>query len=420
MIKQSADVAERLLVPCSTLIVGSSNTDYTLAGIARLPQLGETVLVQGPDVSFQITPGGKSANASIASSRYFSGREEGTVSLITSVGKDENGRNALQNYEREGVFAALSKQCSGEASGIALILVTDTGENAILVAPGANSTLTPGDFMTTAADGQGGARLEELRTASVVLMQLEIPFETVQWLASMLYAPPLPVIRPLLLLNLAPLGPEITESMLQSLFIYSPIIILNELECKQLLKTLLANHPDDLGEALVLAERGEWRPCLTSVMQKSPELQATIVTLGAAGACALHRLMSSATSKVSESSEASTTDTRLEWLQETAALPSSLGQAVDTTGAGDCFCGVLAAALAEKLARYCQQPSRRKGSLPGPAVNSLDANEFASAFRHAIAAATLSVSRRGAQPSFPNRKEIENFVCQGERPANMI
>lgn len=414
----SAGQVERRLTPCSVLVVGSSNTDYVLAGIARLPQLGETVLVQGPKVSFQVTPGGKSANASIASSRYFSGRNDGTVCLIASVGKDENGRNALQNCEREGVFAALSKQSVEEASGVALILVTHLGENAILVAPGANSILTPDDFQGHAADGQGNVRLEELRTASVVLMQLEIPMDTVRWVADALFTPPLPALGPLLLLNLAPLGADVTEAMLEALFAHSPIIIVNELECKQLMKTLLASNPEEMSLALSLAEQGEWRGCQTRVMERAPSLRALIVTLGAAGACALHRFGARIASESSASTETSTSRTTLEWLHEPAELLPDFGPVVDTTGAGDCFCGVLAAALAEELAKRCQQTARPMKSSPTTGVVGLDATEFGRAFRFATAAATLSVTRKGAQQSFPKREEVERFIRQLQnRPA---
>jgi ribokinase len=399
MVGNQEKEVERDLVPCSVLVVGSSNTDYVLSGLNRLPQLGETVLVQGANVSFRTAAGGKSANAAVAASRFFAGEAQGSVSLITSVGEDENGRNALQNYEREGIFAALSKRSPSEASGIALILVLSSGENAILVAPGANANLRPMDFEATAVDGHGEARLAELRAASVVLMQLEIPYDTVRWVADALYAPPLPRQRPVLIVNLAPMGCELTEPMLQELFFYGPIIVVNEVECGQLLRILWANNTEALEETLETAAHDDWRTCLTGLMERAPALAAIILTRGAAGACAVHRF-----------GMASGTGSTLQWIQVAAVLSVGSASVVDTTGAGDCFCGYLAAALAQILYRRSAHASRHAESATASRNLSLDDADFSRALRYATAAATLSVTRKGAQESYPVLQEVERFL----------
>ena len=139
-------------------VVGSINLDL-VARVERLPRPGETVT----GATFTRVPGGKGANQAVAAARL--GAE---VTLIGCVGDDAFGRDALVELERAGVALDRLRRIDGE-SGVAFITVDASGENEIVVAPGANLELRPEDVDLPDADG--------------VLCQLEIPLETVAHVA---------------------------------------------------------------------------------------------------------------------------------------------------------------------------------------------------------------------------------------------
>lgn len=144
------------------VVVGSINTDL-VSVTERMPLSGETVL--GSD--FKIYPGGKGANQAVSVARLGY-----PVRMIGRVGSDSFGRDAHMHLKSAGVDTELVETNEGP-SGIAVICVTTTGDNSIIVTPGANATLTP-------------VYLEqyysEIRNAGAVLTQLEIPLETVEYL----------------------------------------------------------------------------------------------------------------------------------------------------------------------------------------------------------------------------------------------
>ena len=140
------------------VVVGSSNTDMTIKA-AHLPARGETVL----GGSFQMGPGGKGANQAVAAARLG-----GDVTFICKVGRDLFGDNAIRGYEADGIDTTHILR-SEKPSGVALILVDDTGENVISVAPGANGDLTPGDIESVR---------DVIESADYVILQLEIPVES--------------------------------------------------------------------------------------------------------------------------------------------------------------------------------------------------------------------------------------------------
>ncbi len=145
------------------VVVGSINTDL-VAVAGRIPAVGETII--GTD--FQIHPGGKGANQAVAVARLGY-----PVQLIGRLGDDPFGaqlRTYLQNtgVDIEGVAA------SAGTSGVAVIVLSTGGENSIVVTPGANAEVTPEDI---------AKNLEVIRRAGIVLTQLEIPLETVEYLA---------------------------------------------------------------------------------------------------------------------------------------------------------------------------------------------------------------------------------------------
>ncbi len=141
---------QHLLVVLSTpriTVVGSANIDL-VARCERLPRRGETV----SDAVFERIPGGKGANQAVAAARLGA-----RVRFVGRIGRDDL---VLRSLRREGVDTSGVVRDEGE-SGVALILVESSGENVIVVAPGANRRLTPGDV--------------ELGEADAVICQLEIP-----------------------------------------------------------------------------------------------------------------------------------------------------------------------------------------------------------------------------------------------------
>lgn len=142
------------------VVVGSSNTDM-IVKVPRLPSPGETVLGH----NFQIVNGGKGANQAVAAARAG-----GVVTFITCVGDDTFGKRSLEFYKSEGIDVSCIKKDNQVASGVALINVAESGENSISVAPGANSSLKPEDISKNS---------KVLQSADMILLQLEIPLETI-------------------------------------------------------------------------------------------------------------------------------------------------------------------------------------------------------------------------------------------------
>lgn len=156
---------QRPLVPKPIVVVGSINLDL-VAVAPRIPSVGETVL--GTD--FQTHPGGKGANQAVAAARLGY-----PVQMIGRVGNDAFGTQLRDHLEKAGVGTAGVATSEG-ASGVAVIEVSSSGENSIIVAPGANSSLTPQDLL---------ANLPLIRQAGLILAQLEIPLETIEQLAEL-------------------------------------------------------------------------------------------------------------------------------------------------------------------------------------------------------------------------------------------
>lgn len=156
------------------VVVGSINTDLVTV-TERMPLAGETVL--GSD--FKIYPGGKGANQAVAVARLGY-----PVRMIGRVGSDSFGRDARMHLNQAGVDTGLVATNDGP-SGVAVICVSGTGDNRIIVTPGANGTLTPAHVEQ---------HYEEIRNAGAVLMQLEIPLETVECVAEICSREDVPLI----------------------------------------------------------------------------------------------------------------------------------------------------------------------------------------------------------------------------------
>src|SRR5690554_3238518 len=157
------------------IVVGSSNTDMVVK-VPHIPAPGETIL--GTD--FMSIPGGKGANQAVAAAR--AGAE---VAFVACVADDTLGVQAIENYKKDNINTSYIKVHPGGHSGIALINVADDGENSIAVAPGANSHLLPEDILKadTAFDD-----------SKLVLVQLEIPLDTVVAVADLAASKGIPFI----------------------------------------------------------------------------------------------------------------------------------------------------------------------------------------------------------------------------------
>jgi ribokinase len=293
-------------------VAGSANLDFVVR-VPRIPSPGETVL--GGDLVF--VPGGKGANQAVASA-WAGGAE---TEMLLAVGDDWLSGLIEASLRAAGV--RLHKVVMPERhSGVAMICVSDDSENAIAVAPGANSELR-------------GEHLPPLHGVSHLLLQLETPLPIVTAYARAAREQGVSVV-----LNAAP-AQELPPGLLSAV----DVLIVNESEL-----------------AVVAGRQG-------SIADKLDRLDCpcTVVTLGARGCCA-----SIGGKAIME--------------------PGFPVASVDTTAAGDAFCGTFAAGLGDRR--------------PLPAV-----------IRRANAAGALACTRRGAQTSIPEQGELEAFLGNCPPPA---
>lgn len=246
---------------------------------SRIPRPGETIL----GGRFFTAAGGKGANQAVAAARAG-----GEVILLACVGDDTFGAQAVKGCRNEGIDVSRITTVTGEASGIALICVDDRGENSIAVAPGANAHVSPALV----------ERMDEVFAgASVVVLQLEIPLETVIAAARAAAQHGARVV-----LNPAPAQP-----LPEELFRHVSIITPNEHEAEQL--TGIQVHAD-----------GGLDEAADALLAKG--IAAVVITLGSHGA-----YIADAGSRT--------------------LIPALKVEAKDTTGAGDVFNGALAVRLSE-------------------------------------------------------------------------
>jgi len=142
------------------VVIGSINTDLVVRS-ARIPLPGQTLMGH----SFTTTGGGKGANQAVAAARLG-----GDVSLIGRIGSDAFGELSIESLTKEKISTRNIYRDSTAASGVAFIVVDDSGENIIVVAPGANAALNEKDIQ----DAE-----DVIKTAGIILFQLEIPIRTV-------------------------------------------------------------------------------------------------------------------------------------------------------------------------------------------------------------------------------------------------
>jgi len=141
------------------IVVGSSNTDL-ISYVENSPKIGETIL----GYKFQMGFGGKGANQAVQAAKLGA-----KVTMVTKLGKDIFGENTLNNYRKQNINIDYVL-CTEEAStGVAPIIVDKKGNNSIVVVPGANILLTPGEVETTRT---------VLKSSKVLICQLEILLES--------------------------------------------------------------------------------------------------------------------------------------------------------------------------------------------------------------------------------------------------
>jgi ribokinase len=268
------------------LVVGSLNMDQVVR-VTRVPALGETLLGAG---SLKLIPGGKGANQAVAIARLGT-----AVAMAGRVGNDPFGERLLSALQADHVDTGLIAIDQEEASGVAFIFLDPDGANAIVVAPGAN--------MRVGLDhAQTSNILASITQAQALVMQLEIPLETVVSLTAAAHNRGVPVV-----LNLAPAQP-LPKEVLQQL----DVLIVNEAEASLLSGQRVESLEDARIVASVLLEQG---------------IAKVVITLGSQGA-----ILATA---------AETVGARVIY-QSAPKVP-----VVDTTAAGDCFVGALTVALTE-------------------------------------------------------------------------
>ena len=260
------------------VVVGSSNMDLVVKS-PRIPAKGETIL--GGD--FIMTPGGKGANQAVAAAKL--GAE---VYFVAKLGDDIFGRQSLSNFQKVAVHTEYIVQTKETPSGVALITVDDTGDNVIVVAPGANLKLFPEDV---------GKAQPVIASSGAVAAQLEVPLETVEFAARLANDACVPFI-----LDPAP-AQKLSDEFLQMVDVLTP----NETEAEILTGIKVTDENSALAAAKDLLQRG---------------VKAVILTMGAKGYLL-------ATKDVAEFAASVKVD------------------AVDATAAGDAFTGSLGVGLAQ-------------------------------------------------------------------------
>ena len=260
--------------------IGSSNTDMVITG-RRIPSAGETV----SGGRFMMNPGGKGANQAVAVARLAS--KGWKCVFIGKVGDDLFGRSVGKRMKADWIVPHLAID-NREASGTALIMVDDKGQNVISVAPGANGTLSPGDI---------APYLGEIERAAVLLMQLETPLDVVMRAAEVAHAAGVPVI----------LNPAPARKLPRGLYPLIDWITPNETEAEALTGVKVVDAASAAEASKALRRRGVGH---------------VIITMGSKGC----------------------------WCGDCGRLfPAKKVKAVDCVAAGDTFNGALAVAIAEGM-----------------------------------------------------------------------
>lgn len=294
------------------VVVGSLNMDL-VARAPHLPVPGETVAGQ----AFATVAGGKGANQAVASVRLGA-----LTAMIGCIGDDAFGAHLRAGLESDGIDCRGVRTVAGASSGVALIVVDDTGRNGIVVVPGANGQLAPADV---------DAHQELIAGARVVVLQLETPLATVEHAARQARS-----LGKTVVLNPAP-----ARHLPEGLLACADFLVPNEIEAAAMSGIAVGSVETAIEAGRKLRKAGAGT---------------VLVTLGSKGVVEVGP-------------------------GAARHYPARQVEAVDTTAAGDTFIGGLCAALVH--------------GRPLPV-----------AIGFAQAAAAISVTRPGAQPSIPFEREV--------------
>lgn len=293
-------------------VIGSSNTDMVIQ-TSKFPAPGETIL----GGKFFMNPGGKGANQAVAAARLG-----GKVTLIAKTGNDIFGKQAIENFQKEGIDTSQMVMDEEHPSGVALITVDSQGENNIVVASGANAYLSKDDV---------DSAMNSIENSSLVLMQLEIPLATVEYVAETCFGKKIKVI-----LDPAPAQP-LSEKLLKNIYLITP----NKTEAEQL-------------SGIKVTNRNEAEKAAEAILKMGAEN--VIITMGSEGALIKSK-------------------------ERSMFVSAPKVKVIDSTAAGDVFNGALAVALSQN-------------------------NNLEKAVEFANKAASISVTKMGAQSSAPYIKEV--------------
>lgn len=261
------------------VVIGSINTDMVVR-TPKIPTAGETLLGH----SFISTGGGKGANQAVAAARL-----NGQVCLVGKIGDDTLGKTAIDNFRKEKLDTNHISVDQKLPSGVAFIVVNERGENIIVVAPGANGGLTRQEIQDAEA---------AIRQADIVLLQLEIPLETV--LEGVVLAKKH---HRMVVLNPAPAA-QLSDELLRCV----DIIVPNQSEAQLLTGIQVNDIASAQSASVLLHEKG---------------IPAVVITMAEKGAYISSKYFN-------------------------GLVPGfTVGTVVDTVAAGDTFCAALAIGISE-------------------------------------------------------------------------
>lgn len=297
-------------------VLGSINVDHTIS-VPYFAKPGETLVGN----NYHITYGGKGANQAIAATRLGA-----KVNFIGCIGNDEIGLTMKKSFEKEGININAIKQIENTNTGLAMIQVTPSGENSIVISHGANNYVNENTVKT---------HQQTIIQSDYLLMQLEIPLNTITYAAKIAKNNHTQVI-----LNPAPAQP-LPDELLQNIDIITP----NETEAEIITGVQINDEQSAAQSAKIFHQKG---------------IKTVLITLGEKGVYySTHN--------------------------QGKFIKGFRVQAKDTTAAGDTFNGAFVTALMEN--------------------KSTD-----EAITFAQAAAAISVTKQGAQPSIPTKEDTDRFL----------